>query len=478
MASFAIKDAYAVMNALARQATGQAALSVVDHTSFIDAGTKTLATGTENVLNSIARTIAEVVIQSRPYTGKFSLIAASENQFNTRKAKISFYAADNDASGAFNTDLNTNIADGNVENSGAGSMWEQKLPKVVERFFLSEAVWDKFYTTPLVQLQNAFNDEATFIRFMNGYMTEIQNDIESTLESRNRALVADRIAGTYAQVTANTPTLGAECLVDMADLFNEKCGTNYSREEILSNHLTEFLEIWVAKIKIDSDRLEERSAFYHNPLTIAAAGGNPAYNVLRHTPKANQRMFYFSEFFTEAHARVLPEIFNPQYLDVNNGEAVSYWQSNKAGERMAIDCKPALPEGATSNEVKLDYILAVLFDTDAIQSINQFTGAFTTPVNARHLYTNTFYHYKFGAINDYTENGIVYYIGKGVQTEKFVGDGTEDDFVLTGDVSEIVKVIVAGEEVAAEDYTYDSATKTVTFDSAPANGAKIEILYK
>ena len=92
MASFAIKDAYAVMNALARQATAQADISVVDHQSFIDAGTKTLATGTENVLNSIARTIAAVVMQSRPYTGKFSLINASENQWNTRLAKISLFS--------------------------------------------------------------------------------------------------------------------------------------------------------------------------------------------------------------------------------------------------------------------------------------------------------------------------------------------------------------------------------------------------
>ena len=37
MASFAIKDAYAVMNALARQATAQADIAVVDHQSFIDA---------------------------------------------------------------------------------------------------------------------------------------------------------------------------------------------------------------------------------------------------------------------------------------------------------------------------------------------------------------------------------------------------------------------------------------------------------
>ena len=472
MASFQVKDAYAVMNALARQATAQENISVIDHQSFIDAGTKTLATGTENVLNSIARTIAYVIIQSRPYTGKFGLISASENQFNTRKAKISFYAADNTASGAFNTDLNTNIADGNVENSGAGSMWEQKLPKVVERFFLSEAVWDKFYTTPMVQLQSAFNDEGTFIRFMNGYMTEIQNDIESTIESRNRALVADRCAGIYLQANASTPTLGAETCVNMVNYFNEKCGTNYSREEILTKHLTEFLELWVSKIKIDSDRLEERSALYHNPLTITESGVD--YNVLRHSPKASQKMFYYGELFTEAHARVLPEIFNPQYLDAKSGEAVTYWQSNKPEDRMKIACKPALPEGATSENVELDYVIGLIFDTDAIQSINQFTGAFTTPVNARHLYTNTFYHYKFGSIQDYTENSILYYMED--KFEQFKGDGTEDDFVLTGTVDEILKVTVNGVETSA--YTYDSDTQTVTFTTAPANKAIIKVYYK
>lgn len=472
MASFQVKDAYAVMNALARQATAQSDISVVDHQSFIDAGTKTLATGTENVLNSIARTIAYVIIQSRPYKGKFGLISASENQFNTRKAKISFYAADNSASGAFNTDLNTNIADGNVENSGAGSMWEQKLPKVVERFFLSEAAWDKFYTTPMVQLQAAFNDEGTFIKFMNGYMVEIQNDIESTIESRNRALVADRCAGIYLQANAATPTLGEETCVNMVDYFNTKCGTNYSREEILTKHLTEFLELWVAKIKIDSDRLEERSALYHDPLTITDGGVD--YNVLRHSPKANQKMFYYGELFTEAHARVLPEIFNPQYLDAKAGEAVTYWQSNKPEDRMKIACKPALPEGATSENVELDYVIGLIFDTDAIQSINQFTGAFTTPVNARKLYTNTFFHYKFGSIQDYTENSILYYMED--KFEQFKGDGTEDDFVLTGTVDEILKVTVNGTETTA--YTYDSDTQTVTFTTAPANKAVIKVYYK
>ena len=473
MAAFQIKDAYAVMNALARQATAQADISVVDHTSFIDAGTKTLATGTENVLGSIYRTIAEVVMASRKYNGKFGLINATENQFNTRKAKVSFYAADNEASGAFNTDINTNLADGQDDGDGAGSMWEIKLPKVVERFFLSEAVWDKHYTTPLAQLQSAFNDEATFVKFMNGCMTEIENDIESTLESRNRALVTDRIAGVYLQVNALTPTLGDECVVDLVKYFNDECGTAYTREEILQEHLTEFMEHFVAKIKIDSDRLEERSALYHNPLTITESGVD--YNVLRFTPKDKQKLMLFSEFISKAKTRVMPEIFNPEYLKLENYEGVTYWQSSKPGKRMSIDCKPALPEGATTSEVALDYVVGILFDTDAIQSINQFTGAYTTPVNARHLYTNTWLHYKFGAIQDYTENSIIYLLGEGAQTETFAGDGSETDFVLTGDVERVAKVTVDGVETTA--YTYTSATQTISFDSAPENGAEIVVLY-
>lgn len=473
MAVFQIKDAYAVMNALARQATAQNDIAVVDHTSFIDAGTKTLATGTENVLNSIARTIKEVVIQSRPYKGKFGLIAASEDQWNTRLAKISVYAADNEASGAFNTDLYTNIGDGLTDvSAGPGSMWEQKLPKVVERFFLSEAVWDKHYTTPLAQLQSAFNDEATFVRFMNGVITEIENDIESTLESRNRSLVVDRIAGTYLQVQNND--LGAECACDLIKYFNDETGKSYTRDEVLREHLTEFMEFFISKIKIDSDRLEERTALYHDPLTITESGVD--YNVLRHTPKSMQKLMLFSEFIAKAKTRVMPEIFNPDYLSLENYEGVTYWQSSKPGDRMKIDCKPALPEGAESSEVELDYVIGILFDTDAIRSINQFQGAYVTPVNARHLYTNTWYHYKFGAINDYTENGIIYYLGEGGTTESFVGDGSETDFVLEGDVREILKVTVDGTETSS--YTYDADTNTVTFTTAPAEGDAIEVWYK
>ena len=178
------------------------------------------------------------------------------------------------------------------------------------------------------------------------------------------------------------------------------------------------MEMFIAKLKIDSDRLEERSKLYHNPYTITESGVD--YNILRHTPKAYQKLMLFSEFITKAKTRVMPEIFNPDYLSLENYEGVTYWQSSKPGDRMKIDCKPALPEGAESSEVELDYVVGILFDRDAIQSINQFNGAYTTPVNARHLYTNTWLHWKFGSIQDYSENSIIYYLGEG-------GEESDDD---------------------------------------------------
>lgn len=479
MASFQVKDAYAVMNALARQATAQEDIAVVDHTTFIDAGTKTLATGTENVLNSIARTLAKIVVATRKYNSKFSqLIATDSNEFNGRVGKISYYAGDNEPTGAFNTDLYTNLADGydNGTNGGAsvGTMWDISLPKVLERFFLSEAAWDKHYTIPEVQLQSAFNNEADFVKFMNGRLTEVENDIESTLESFDRSLVADRIAGVYAKVNASTPTLGDECAVDMAKLFNYTCGTTYTRDEILQEHLTEFLEIWVAKIKLDSDRLEERTALYHNPYTITESGVD--YNILRHSPKSMQKMYYASEFFTSAKARVLPEIFNPSYLNSDNGVGVTYWQSSKPEDRLKIKAKVPMGDGAAAETVELDYVLGIIFDRDALLRTNQFVGAFTSPLEARKMYRNVWYHWKYGTVNDYSENSIIYFLGNGGATETFTGDGSEVDFVIDGTVREILSVTVGGTETTA--YTFDADTNTITFTTAPANDAEIVVWYK
>lgn len=404
--TFAPKDAYAVMNTLVHQATGAENISVVDTASFIDAGKAVLDTGVENVLNSLSVLIGRTIIASRPYEGKFKIITRNESDaFDNRIRKISFYARDNQASGAFNTDLvPDNLGPGKTNTSGVGSMWEQNPAMPVERFFYSSYVWDKSHTQYIEQIKEAFRSEGEFISFINGVMVEVQNDIESTLEANNRATIIDRIGGQVLQV--QNGTMRPETAVNLTAEFNTEMGTTYTTAQILSEHLTEFLEFYVARVKIDSDRLTNRSALYHDNMVKIVDG--VAYFVMRHTPKDRQRFVYYAPFFTKAKTRVMPEIFNPEYLDFKQGEGVDYWQSLTDPSKVSV--KPSLPNGAESSNITLDLVIGMLFDEDAIMTNNKFTGMYTTPIEARHVYTNMWWHYKYGVVQDYTENCIVYYM--------------------------------------------------------------------
>ena len=95
-------------------------------------------------------------------------------------------------------------------------------------------------------------------------------------------------------------------------------------------------------------------------------------------------------------------------MNQDAGEGIEYWQSIK--DPSAIKVKPALPNGGETSEVDEAIIIGMLYDIEAIMTNNKFTGVYNTPVNARHVYFNTWWHYLFGVVQDYSENCIVYYM--------------------------------------------------------------------
>ena len=466
---FSPKDAYSVMNTLAREVTGQSSIAVVDTSTFVSAGKSVLEAGYENVYNALGVLISRTIIAARPYEGKFKIIAEDNDAFDNRFRKISFYARDNEASGAFNTNVYTNLGAGLDDESGAGSMWDQNPAIPTERYFFSDMVWMKSHTTYWEQAKQAFTDERSFIDFINGIMIEVQNDIETTLEAKNRMVVLDRIAGT--KLLSDRGEIGSECAVNLTKEFNAAHGTAYTSAQLMNDHTVAFLEFFLARIKNDSDMLTNRTAMFHDPMQKTIS--DVPYHVLRHTPKEYQKMIYNSRFFTQINLS-LAEIFNPGMLALPNGEGCQYWQSAKSP--YAIDIKPALPEGNTSSEVKIDNVIAILFDRDGLMVNNKFTGMYTSQLNPKHLYTNSFWHYKYGICNDYSENAIIYYMSD-ESTEYFEGDGTTVAFELEGTATSIVSVTVNGTaKTAGTDFTF--ATNTVTFASAPADDAIIQIIYK
>lgn len=407
------RDAHSIMNLIVKEATGQQAISVIDSSTFVSAGETVLNTGVENTLNALGIVIGKTIIGVRPYSAKIALIQTEDTGlYSNRLRKISFYEKGAKEVGFVNTDIHTqnlyngadNTAHGSGTASSVGTMWEQDKPVALELNFGGSSVWDFELTVYEDQLKAAFRDENDFIKFFSGMMMQKENEIASSKEAFNRMNLLNFMAGVYDLNNAGS-------VINLTKGFNDKFGTQYTSEQLRTTHLKEFLEYFVSEFKLASDYMTERTAQYHWTPSITRDG--VVYDkLLRHTPKADQRCFLYQPLFTEAKAQVFPEIFNPEYLSVDNYEGVTYWQSQLT--RPAIDVTPAIPnvsnpaEQTAGNNVKLDYVVGILFDRDAIITNFQFEGADTTPIEARKKYRNTWFHNQKNAINDFTENAILF----------------------------------------------------------------------
>ena len=418
--TFTPLDCYALINAMSAEMTGQEnTLQAVDTSSFVSVGESLLASGVENTLNALALVLGRTFMAVRPYEAKLKIInALNSGLFANRMRKISFYSRWAQPSGAFNTDLYTNDAMGydNGSNGGAStaSMWQQNQPIPLEMNFGGRSTWQDSSTIYEVQLQVAFRSEADFAAFVSGILTEKGNDIETQKEAFNRATLLNYIAGIY---DLNSYNGGAA--IDLAAAFNTEMVTTYSRQDLLTTHYKEFLEFVIAKIKKISNLLENRSMKWHLSPTKTINGVD--YNILRHTPKSKQRLIMYRPFWIDAEARVYPEIFNDQYLKPEAYEGVDYWQ-NEANPT-SIDVTPAIPDVSdltaqtVGTKVELDYVLGVLYDEDAVMIDYQLERADTTVLESRKHFRNVWYTFAKCSINDFTENGVLLYIGEGYTGE-------------------------------------------------------------
>ena len=409
------KDAYQIINLLVREATGQdATIQAVDPSTFVSVGEAVLATGVENTLNALSLVLGRTFAAVRPYNAKFaSLNAINSGLYANRIRKISFYAREAVIDGAENTDLKTNFADGydNGSNGGssAPSMWEQNQPLPLEMNFAGSSEWQTVTTVYEKQLQVAFRSPEDFAAFVNGIMTEKGNDIESEKEAFNRRTVLNAMAGVY-----DLSSYMDGSAVNLTSAFNSDNNTSYTTSQLLSTYFTEFLEWFVAYVKILSNRMTNRSKKYHWSPTKTISG--VTYDILRHTPKDRQKMLMLNDFWIKAEAMVKPQVFNEQYLSFGNFEGVDFWQNEY--DVSAIDITPAIPDAAGTNSglqtagtrVQLDYVLGFLFDEDAMMVDYQFESATTTPLEARKHFRNLWWSFRKNSIVDYTENMILLYM--------------------------------------------------------------------
>lgn len=396
--SLVVQDAYTLMNDIVKQATGRTDLTVVDTSSFTTVGETLLRTGVENTLNAISQVIAYTIFSVRPYKGKLDSLRVTPQRWGGQIRKIVNLSQETEKSEDWNTAQNPNtLVDGQ-----SIDMYKINSPKCVQLNFYGAQTLQKHITRYRNQLSLAFQSEAEFMRFIDSVMVEFANEIEVVNEQKARLTLINFFAGLQS--------MGLN-VIDLTAAYNTKFGTTYTREKLLSDHLTSFMQFFVSQVKVMSDRLTDMSSLYHANLSNYAP-------ILRHTPKSMQKMIMYGPMFTDAEASVFSEIFNPIYLELgDNFETVNFWQNQK--NPTAISAKPNILNVNTgqsqtaAENVSIPYVVGAIFDIEACGIMPKFDYASTTPFNSAGGYYNMYYHWLFNSYVDYTENAVLFIMGDG-----------------------------------------------------------------
>lgn len=400
MNTYTNTDVYTIVNAMSEQMFGKNALQAVDTTTFATIGESMLRTGYEQTLNALSTVIGRTFIAIRPYTAKFNVVAATDEEYGNITRKISYFTNLYEQSQDWNTSDNKPLIDGQ-------SVDHYKIRKhyPLEINFCGNKLLQTHITRFRKQLKLAFKSESEFSAFVGGLAIELSNELETAKESAQRLLVLNHIGAVYDSGNDNMK-------VNLLTAFNKERGTAYTVAELLGEHYTEFLEFFVSTVKKCSDMLSELTELYHLTPEKTDDAGNKLV-LLRHTPKNKQKMLINKNFIYDAESRVLPAIFNDSYLKIENYEGVMYWQNPTSP--YAVNVTPNtfdIETGISKNgaSVNLEYVIGMIFDADALMIAYKAEDVITTPVNAGGDYYNTYYHWTKNYHDDLTENSIIFYL--------------------------------------------------------------------
>lgn len=395
-------DVYGILNAMSEEMWGSnAALTALDTRTFATVGEAMLRTGYENTLGALSTVIGKSIIAARPYRGKFRVIMKVPQEFGLITRKISFYSTKLEASTDFNTNINgTQIVDG-----ASIDPWTISKTYPLEINFVGLKVSQKNYTVFRYQLKQAFKDEASFGQFVSGILIQIANDLEVDMDAENRLQVLNAIGATLDVGAARSK-------VNLVTAYNAFYGTSKTVADLLGTDFEDFMKFFVMRLKGDMALMEEYNELFHIYPAKNDDGGN-ALVLNRHTPPEKRKLIVYEPILRQAEATIFPTLFRDSYLRLENYNGVEYWQN--PNDPMAIDVTPntldvVTGESANGSQVQQSYVLAFLFDADALVTSMHIEDVITSPLNNRGSYYNVTYHYGKDYQLDQTENMIVYYL--------------------------------------------------------------------
>lgn len=378
-----IEQAYTLIAAIHNQVTGKSALAPTDTSTFISVAQATLQNGYEPVLSAISQVIGKTLMAVRPYDRKFKGLEVTNERWGGIIRKISYADRGPEADPTFA------LVDG-----AAIDQFVVKKPAVLETRYVGSDVYEGSYTIFTKQLDVAFSSPEEFARFMSGLMTHFSNEREQWLEDTSRAIMMNLIT---AKIDATNS------VYHLLTEYNTATGLSLTATSVRQPANFPAFSKWLyARVQQISELMTERSQMFQLPIT--------GYDIFRHTPKADQKVYMNADFLAHVSAEVLADTYHDSFLTYADVEPVNFWQSINAP--MSVSAKPVYIDStgavkiASGNVAETD-VLGVMFDRDACGYNIADNSLETSPYNAKGQYYNIFSHVRVQLQNDITEKCAV-----------------------------------------------------------------------
>lgn len=366
---------YSIVNSVAQQTMGDVVLTATDTASLVAMGNAILSssTNTEAFIDTLVQRIGKTIISYRPYKSKLGLLAVSDMTMGAimQKVKVTMPTAVED--------VTTQLIDGQ-----SIDQYIVSKPVAHQKLFVKRTPYTFYITIQKKWLREAFTSETAMGSFISAIYGEVENALELSQENLARLCMANFMCNIA------TPTR----MCNLVAKYNTASGESVPTGPDALTY-GGFLRYALKVIKSYSKRMETMSVLYNDGTEQ------------RHTPIPDQRFVSLIDFQTALETQVEWAAFNEQYVQKMTGIEVPYWQS--ALSPFDVDLlieDPNDPDNPTN--VTLQNIVGILYDRDALGTYRKEVEVATTPLNARGLYTNQFWHMNDLYFNDVTENGIIF----------------------------------------------------------------------
>lgn len=385
-----VNRAYAVINSLYQQATGDTSLTAVDASTFVSVAQKLQQVGYDPVLNAITQVLERTIFAVRPYQPKFGVIEADAMRFGaiTRKLNIADYS--------FESGTEFDLTDGQ-----SVDMFKFKKADILEfNIYGSNAFQLQQPSITRGQLRVALSSPEELDQFWGMVTQNAYDQIAQAKEAMARATIANVVNGLVAAKGASVT--GAN-VVNLLQVYYDETGVQLTPTTYAApSNFPAFARWCDGYFNQQKRMLSERSYIYHINVTDHEIG--------RHTPEDSLVALMYSPFIESVKSQVATVNFNDSYFNLPNYETVNYWQSIETPD--TIKSEPCylkndgtIDKGSTTTTA---HVIGVMMDRDAAgySVCDEWVGV--SPMDAKGGYTNVFYNFRIKYWNDFTENAIVF----------------------------------------------------------------------